>query len=134
MCSVCCCSVRLAPRATHTTCLDVADIEGAHPCTRDRAHVFAACKAASAPAAAQQEAAQAVLAGLQLNQRQLLQLWDECSRLDRDKSGLVTGEPVGWLQCCCMLLWWPVAVHILQPSNSCTVLQKICSRLPGLSC
>jgi hypothetical protein len=42
-----------------------------------------------------------VLTKLQLNERQLLQLWDECSRLDRDKSGLVTGEPAGWLQCRC---------------------------------
>lgn len=86
------CSVRLAPRATHTTCLDVADIEGAHPGSRDRSQLFAACKAASESASAQQKAAQAALTGLQLHQRELLQLWSECSRMDRDKSGYVTGR------------------------------------------
>lgn len=86
-------SVRLAPRATHTTCLDVADIEGAHPgSSRDRAQLFAVRKAAAASACAQQEAAQTVVAGLQLSQRQLLQLWGECSRLDRDRSGFLSGQ------------------------------------------
>jgi hypothetical protein len=98
LCAVAC-SVRLAPRATHTTCLDVADIEGAHPgSSRDRAQLFPVRKAAAASACAQQEAAQAVLAGLQLSQRQLLQLWSECSRLDRDRSGFLSGTQLG---CCC---------------------------------
>lgn len=86
------CSVRLAPRATHTTCLDVDDIEGARPgSSKDRAQLFVVRKAAAAAACAQQGAAQAVLTGLQLSQPQLLQLWSECSRLDRDRSGFLSG-------------------------------------------
>jgi len=85
------CSVRLAPRATHTTCLDVDDIEGTHPAVKDRAKVFSDRKAMAAAATAQQAAAQTVLSGLELSQRELLLLWNECSRLDRERCGFLTG-------------------------------------------
>jgi hypothetical protein len=53
--------------------------------------VFAARRAVAATATAQQEAAQSVVAGLQLTQRELLLLWNECSRMDRDRSGCLSG-------------------------------------------
>lgn len=79
--------------------------------------MFAALKATSAAAAARQQEAQAVLSGLQLQQQELLQLWRECSKRDKDKSGFLTGEGGSdekWWQHCNMLSTLPVCVRINQ--------------------
>lgn len=119
---MCTCSVRLAPRATHTTCLDVADIEGTHPTSKDRAQLYAARKGAAAATSAQQAAVEGVLSELQLKPRELLLLWNECSTRDRDRSGLLTGEAA--LQPRCIPSRLPTLHHSSElAANHCLSLQ-----------
>lgn len=82
-------ATKRAPHPSPT--LTTGDIEGAQAGARDKQQAFLGRRAAAVQACTQQQAAQVVLAGLQLGQTELQLLWRECSRLDRDRSGFLTG-------------------------------------------
>jgi hypothetical protein len=54
-------------------------------------HLFERKKAAAAALLADAAAAQAVLSGLALSPQDLAALWGNCSKLDKDGSGYLTG-------------------------------------------
>jgi hypothetical protein len=61
--------------------------------------LFERKRAAAAALLADQEAAQAVLSGLEISPQDLAALWGNCSKRDKDSSGYLTGgQWLGTLQ------------------------------------